>query len=292
MENQKNEKLQVKMAMSQEELDLVLKIAKERGISSEIEVTEIEKEDNTLSSKELVEKLNKAELPKELISPDVEKFTEYKVKKLLESGEIDGTKSEANRIGYRFDLESVENFIKRRKTTKEQLQQRIEELEKERDEWREQALAALAKSEKIASNNDSDEVCEGQTSIDDYIEGTAENTSGDALEQVETDIFAEHLEEKEVVLKKEKENEQDQHEQVETNQVVSTEEQQLIEFFKANKKQRPGTKKVGMMLVDIFSVEEKELKEMSADAKWELLKEQCLDERTDKKYILEQLKSY
>lgn len=286
MGNQKNEKLQVKMAVSQEELDLVMKIAKERGISSEIEVTEIEKEDNTLSSKELVEKLNKAELPRELISQDIEKFTEYKVKKLLESGEIDGTKSEANRIGYRFDLESVENFIKRRKTTKEQLQQRIEDLEKERDDWREQALAALAKSEKI----DSDEVCEGQTSIDDYIEETAEKGSDNASEQVETDIFAEHLEEKEVVLKKEKENEQDQSEQIET--VVESIEEQLIEFFSANKRKRPNTKKVEMMLIDIFSIEEKELKEMSAELKWKTLKEQCLDKGTDKKYILEQLKSY
>lgn len=294
MENQKNEKLQVKMEMSQEELDLVMKIAREKGISSEIEVTEIEKEDNTLSSKELVEKLNKAELPRELISPDVEKFTEYKVKKLLESGEIDGTKSEANRIGYRFDLESVENFIKRRKTTKEQLQQRIEDLEKERDDWKEKALAALAQYKKTTSN---DEVCDGQTSLEDFIEETPEETpqgtengSGNASQQVETDIFAEHLEEKEVVLKKEKENEQDQSGQVET--AVESVEEQLIEYFSANKRQRPNAKKVGMILVDIFSFEEKELKEMSAEMKWKLLKEQCLDEGTDKKYILEQLKSY
>lgn len=292
MENQKNEKLQVTMAISQEELDLVMKIAKERGISSEIEVTGIEKEDNMLGVKDVIEKLNKAELTKEVISQDIEKFTEYKVKKLLENGEIEGIKNEANKIGYRFDLESVENFIKRRKTTKEQLQQRIEELEKERDDWREQALATLAKSEKTTPDNDSNEVCEGQISIDECMEETAENGSDNASEQVETNIFAEHLEEKEVVLKKEKENEQDQHEQVETNQVVSTEEQQLIEFFSANKRQRPNTKKVEMMLIDIFSIEEKELKEMSADAKWKMLKEQCLDERTDKKYILEQLKSY
>lgn len=290
MENQKNglnvENTEETTVKVNADIEKALKILKENGL--EVEIKEKDSEtDLFVGVKTAVEVLNQSKLRQEIISEKIEEFTAYKVKKMIKNGVLKGFEGASNKQGYQIERKTLDEYIAERKISKE--------------EWRQRALAAEEKLAKYEKNehkkDDLNGICEGQTSLEDFVKEddvetvqTAENTSGDASQQVETNTFAEHLEEKEEIIKKE--NEQDQHEQVETNQVVSTEEQQLIEYFSANKRKRPNTKKVEMMLIDIFSIEEKELKEMSADAKWKMLKEQCLDEGTDKKYILEQLKSY
>lgn len=289
MENQNNglnvENTEETTVKVNTDIEKALKVLEEHGL--EVEIKEKDEESLFVGVKTAVEVLNQSKLRQEIISEKIEEFTAYKVKKMIKNGVLKGFEGASNKEGYQIERKTLDAYIAERKISKE--------------EWRQRALAAEKKLAEYEKNehkkDDLNDICEGQTSLEDFVKEddvetvqTAENTSGDASQQVETNIFGDHLKGKEEIIKKE--NEQDQHEQVETNQVVSTEEQQLIEFFSANKRQRPNAKKVGMMLVDIFSVEEKELKEMSAEMKWKLLKEQCLDEGTDKKYILEQLKSY
>lgn len=163
-----NEKIKI-IVKSLEEKEKMEKMLMDNNVEGEIVVQE---PDNTIGIKVLIEKLNNAKLPKEFISKDIEVFTDYKVKKLLENGLIDGRKGESNKEGYRFDVESVEKFIEKRKRTKEdilerekELEQRVKDLEAENTRLKQKYLSSAA-IEKVEVNGD---ICEGQMSIDDIL---------------------------------------------------------------------------------------------------------------------------
>lgn len=235
MENMKNENV---MVGTTEELKRAMELLESQGFTV---VKEEDKEnDNTMGVKDVVKVLNEQQLMKEVVTNEVEVFTDYKVKKLLEDGLLEGFKEPSNKKGYRLTKESVETFINDRKLTKKELQQQVKDLEDE--------VCRLKK--KYEPSNNSDEVCEGQTNIEEFID----------LEPSEQDPGVENS------------------------------EQELIDYLKTLDKKRPHFKTVETMITNIFGMQKEELKGKKSNEKWEMFKELCLNEETDKKEVLKQLK--
>lgn len=235
MENMKNENA---MVATTEELERALRLLESQGFSvSKRDDTE---DDSTLGVKDVVKMLNEQQLTKEIVTNEVEVFTDYKVKKLLEDGLLKGFKGNSNKQGYRLTKESVETFINDRKLTKTELQQQVKELQKE--------VCRLKK--KYEPSKEIDEICEGQTNIEEFI---------DLDEQKEDPGNTDN-------------------------------EQELIDYLKELDKKRPHFKSVEAMLSNIFDVKKEEIKGKKSNEKWEMFKELCLDEKTDKKEVLKQIK--
>ena len=155
MENMKNENT---MVGTTEEMERALRLLESQGFK--VIKEEDTKDDNMIGVKDVVRLLNEQQLTKEIVTNEIEVFTDYKVKKLLEDGLLEGFKEPSNKKGYRLTKESVETFINDRKLTKKELQQQVKDLEDE--------VCRLKK--KYEPSNDSDSVCEGQTNIEEFID--------------------------------------------------------------------------------------------------------------------------